>query len=95
MNDYQALADIRRNKDAVKSLLDKYGRHRYFRLQRLDDLQQYQRRNSLRVFDRCSGERCEITDTPLLVEIVVLNKLNVDVPLSDIDRSHCVCVENS
>lgn len=51
MNDYQALADIRRNKDAVKSLLDKYGRHRYFRLQRQDDLEQYQRRNSLRVFD--------------------------------------------
>lgn len=29
MNDYQALADIRRNEDAVKSLLDKYGRYRY------------------------------------------------------------------
>lgn len=51
MNDYQALADFRCNKDAVKSLLDKYGRHRYFRLQHLDDLEQNQRRNSLRVFE--------------------------------------------
>lgn len=83
----QALTDIRRIDKDVKSLIDDYGRYKDFSLQRLDELEQYQRRNNLRVFGVVE-KKGENTDT-LLIDIFK-NKLNVDVSLSDIDRSHRV-----
>lgn len=60
------------------------GRYKDFSLQRLDYLEQYQRRNNLRVFGVVE-KKCENTDT-LLIDIFK-SKLNVDVSLSDIDQS--------
>lgn len=80
----QALTDIRRTDEDVKSLIDDYGRYRDFSLQRLDYLEQYQRRNNLRVFGVVE-KKCENTDT-LLIDIFK-SKLNVNVSLSDIDQS--------
>lgn len=83
----QALSDIRCINEVINSLSDDYKSHKEFCLQRLDDLEQYQRRNNLRVFGVVE-KKGENTDT-LLIDIFK-NKLNVDVSLSDIDRSHRV-----
>lgn len=85
----QALADIRSLGEDLKSLADDYNNHKEFSLQRLDELEQYQRRNNLRVYGvvEKKGE-----DTDALLIDIFKNKLNVDVSLSDIDRSHRVGV---
>ncbi|KAB0802302.1 hypothetical protein PPYR_04488 [Photinus pyralis] len=55
--------------------------------EKLDDLEQYVRRNNLRIFGvkEAVGE-----DTDQIVIALIKNKLNIDISLNDLERSHRV-----
>lgn len=65
----QALVDIRRIDEDLKSLIGDYRRQNNFCLQRLFALKWYQRRHNPRVVDGVVEKRDENTNT-LLIEIV-------------------------
>jgi len=83
----RALSEI----DAIKSELSE-AKNKLLKVEdesqrRADELEQYQRRNNLRVFGVKESAR---EDTDKLVIDIFKKQLNVDVSLADIDRSHRV-----
>jgi len=83
----QALADVADLRKELTTLKKDFKEVKEDSLRRDDELEQYQRRNNLRVFgiEESDGE-----DTDQLLLDLFKDKLNVDVQLADIDRSHRV-----